>query len=71
MVRCVKCMVRCEVHGEMCEVYSEMVAGGWVGPALIRVCGICRDLRYGSELVNSIRDIDGFLGGSGRIDKCL
>ena len=48
-----------------------MVAGDSVGPALILVCGICRDLRWVSELVNSIRDIDGFLGGSVRMDNCL
>ena len=48
-----------------------MVAGGWVGPALIHVCGICRDPRSGSKLVNSIRDIDGFLAWSVRKDKYL
>ena len=48
-----------------------MVAGDLVGPALILVHGICRDLRCGSDLVNSIRDIGGFLGGSVRMGNCL
>ena len=48
-----------------------MVAGGLVGPALTLVRGIFRDLRFGSELVNSIRDIDGFLAWSVRKDKYL
>ena len=48
-----------------------MVAGGLVGPALTLVRGISRDLRFGSDLVNSIRDIDGFLAWSVRKDKYL
>ena len=48
-----------------------MVAGGLVGPALTRVRGIFRDLRQGTGLVNSTRDIYGFLAWSERRDRCL
>ena len=48
-----------------------MVAGGLVGPALTRVRGIFRDLRQGTGLVNSTRDIYGFLAWSVHKDKYL
>ena len=48
-----------------------MVAGGLVGPALTRVRGIFRDLRLGTGLVNSTRDIYGSLAWSVHMDKYL
>ena len=48
-----------------------MVAGGLVGPALTRVRGIFRDLRLGTGLVNSTRDIYGSLAWSVHTDKYL
>ena len=48
-----------------------MVAGGLVGPALTRVRGIFRDLRQGTGLVNSTRDICGSLAWNVHMDKYL
>ena len=46
-----------------------MVAGGLVGPALTLVRGIFRDLRQGTGLVNSTRDICGSLAWNVHMDK--